>query len=220
MCGRFGYTKSREIPKRFKRKFSDKFDFKDRYNISPTQIVPVVTSNCIELMRWGLIPHWSHDEKIGYSMINARYESVSEKPTYKKSFKFQRVIIPSSLFYEWDKSKKPSQPWLFKLKNNELFGFAGIYNSWINPKTKDEIKTFSIITVPANRIVGKIHERMPAILKKKDEEEWLNPDNIEKNQLIPFLNPYPDSEMESYPVSTILNKPISDNASLIRPINL
>jgi putative SOS response-associated peptidase YedK len=145
-------------------------------------------------------------------------EGIESKATYRKPFRTQRCLVPATGFYEWDKSVKPSQPYFFKLKHAELFAFAGLYDIWIDPKTKKEISTYTIITTTANGVVGKIHQRMPVMLLIEDEEDWLNPDIVEPEQLLPLLKQYPDKEMEAYPVSSMVNMPKNDSSELIKPL--
>ena len=220
MCGRYGFIKSKDISKRFDKPISPKIELRDRYNVAPSQEMPVVTYNDIELMRWGLIPFWAKDEKIGYSMINARVESVATKPSYRKAFQLQRVIVPAGGFYEWKKTSDGKVPYWITLKNDDMFGFAGLFETWKDPKTGNEIKTYTILTSEPNEITSTIHDRMPVILRKELEKEWLNPDITEPDKLLPLLTPYPSELMKAYPVSTLVNKPMNDNPDLIKRIEL
>jgi putative SOS response-associated peptidase YedK len=135
---------------------------------------------------------------------------------HRKPFRQQRCLVPATGFYEWHKSQKPSQPYFFKLKHAELFTFAGLYDQWLDPKTNKEIQSYTIITTAANGVVGKSHQRMPVILQKEDEEEWVNPDIVEPERLLPLLKQYPNKEMEAYPVSTAVNRPTIDTGELIK----
>jgi putative SOS response-associated peptidase YedK len=170
-------------------------------------------------MVWGLIPHWAKDDKFKFQTINARVEGMESKPVYRKPFRMQRCLVPATGFYEWDKTQTPSQPYYFTLKSGEMFAFAGLYDVWTDPKTNKEIQSYTIITTAANGVVGKIHHRMPVILLREDEDEWLNPDIIEPERLLPLLKPYPDTEMIAYPVSTAVNRPNMDSAELIKPLD-
>jgi putative SOS response-associated peptidase YedK len=169
-------------------------------------------------MLWRLIPYWAPDDSFKFKTINARVEGIEGKPVYRKPFRTQRCLVPATGFYEWDKSVKPTQPWYFKLKHEELFAFAGLYDRWQDPKTRTEVLSYTIITIQANGVVGKIHHRMPVILQKEDEDAWLNPDIVEPELLLPLLKQYPDKEMEAYPVSTAVNRPTIDTAELIKPL--
>lgn len=217
MCGRYAFTKSDDIYDRFD--IDNRIELSPRYNVAPTQHMPVIDQpKHVELMRWGLIPHWARDEKIGYSMINAKAETIAEKPSYKKPFRFQRCIIPADGFYEWKQTKDGKIPYFFRLKSGDLFGFAGVYDIWKDHEGK-EVKTYTIITTTPNGIVGKVHDRMPVILRKDEEQEWINPDIVEPERLGKFLKPYPESEMEDYEVSTFINSPKNDSPELIKQVN-
>lgn len=227
MCGRYGFSikDAREVQDRFKliNTTSELDKLKSRYNIAPGQINPVVvqTSEGHKMGRffWGLIPFWSKDDSMKFKTINARAEDIENKPTYRKPFKFQRCLIPATNFYEWDKSRTPSQPFLFKLKDNSMFAFAGLYDKWQDKQSCREVYSYTIITTQPNEMVGKIHNRMPVILKKENEKEWLNPDITEPEQLHKFLEPYDHTKMAAYPVSSTINIPSVDNESLLKPLN-
>ncbi len=219
MCGRYGFTI------RDKKKFYKRFNIQNtldgygqNYNVSPGVENPVIIThspNQIVLMLWGLLPVWAKDRSIGYSLINARSESVAEKTSFKKAFSERRCLIPMNFFYEPDKSVKPSIPWYFRFKSREPFGVAGVYSNWKDPKSGKDIQTYSLITVPANDIVGKVHPRMPAILKKMDEDKWLNPDTTESEHLMKYLYQYPDDEMESFRVDPIFWKRGVDHKEIV-----
>jgi len=222
MCGRYGFSvkDAREITLRFET-INTLDDFVPRWNIAPGQMNPVITKhspNQVRRMFWGLIPSWAKDTKMKFSTINARVEGIENKPVYRKPLRMTRCLIPATFFYEWDKEQKPSQPYVFKLKNDELFAFAGLYDIWKDPKDGKELHSYTIITTQANEVVGKVHQRMPVILKREDEEEWLNPDITEPEKLLPLLKQYPANKMEAYPVSRYVNNPGSDSASLIEPL--
>jgi putative SOS response-associated peptidase YedK len=222
MCGRYGFSvkNAKDVYERFDT-YNELSDFQPRYNIAPGQQNPVITRhspNQISRMVWGLIPFWAKDDKFRFQTINARVEGIESKSTYRKPFRTQRCLVPATGFFEWDKAEKPSQPYYFRLKHAELFAFAGLYDQWLDPKTNKEIQSYTIITTAANGVVGRIHQRMPVILQKEDEEEWLNPDIVEPERLLPLLKQYPDKEMEAYPVSTAVNIPKNDSAELILPL--
>ena len=221
MCGRYGFSikNAREVYDRFEIK-NQSVDLKPHYNIAPGTMQPIVTKhspNSLQFMFWGLIPHWAKDTTMSYKTINARAEGIESKPTYKKPFRFQRCLIPATGFYEWDKSTKPSTPYYFHLKDEALFAFAGLYDLWKDPKDGKEIYSYTIITTVPNDVVAPIHNRMPVILQKEDEEFWLDPDVIEPERLLPLLHPYPSQEMTHHSVSTAVNKPRIDSEELIKP---
>lgn len=191
-----------------------------RYNIAPGQQVPVVISkspNRVLYMHWGLIPHWAKDTKISYKMINARIETVDEKPAYKSLVKNKRCVIPASGFYEWQATKAGKEPHFIHLKHESLFGFAGLYDIWENPNG-DEIYSFTIITRPANKFMSKIHDRMPVILEPEYEDKWLDKNITDPFVAMDFLKPTLDSTMDEYAVSKLVNKPANDTPELIKKL--
>ena len=224
MCGRYGFSvkDAREVYDRFG-VMNKLADFQPRYNIAPGEFNPVIlrqSPNRIERMFWGLIPQWAKDETMRYKTINARSETVETAASYRKPFRLSRILIPATGFYEWDKSTKPSTPYYFFLKDEPIFAFAGLYDTWTDTKTSKKLQSYTIITCPANGIVGKIHSRMPAILRKEDEETWLNPDIIEPEQLYSLLTSYPDVAMQATPVSPAVNNPKNDSEDVINPASL
>lgn len=200
MCGRFSQVKAQQELEHF---YGCSIDvpYRPNYNIAPTQQVAVITLNGLELMRWGLIPIWAKDEKIAYSMINARAETIVEKQTYKKPFlKGQRCLVPATGFYEWKKNKEGKKtPFNIFVSDQEIFSMAGLF---IDSKDSDgnDIKTFTIITTKPNKLMETIHDRMPVILSKEEETDWLSVAE-DPNELIPMLDPFPDSKMDAYEVS-------------------
>lgn len=222
MCGRFTLIQIEELPKRFEAEIIGEITLKKRYNISPNQPVPIVfqeSPNKIEEMVWGLIPHWAKDPKIGNELINARAESLLEKPAFKDSFLKRRCLVPADGFYEWKKEGKEKIPYYIKLKDNSIFAFAGLYDIWKREDGK-LIKTFTIITTEPNDLVREIHNRMPVILRSEDEKIWINKEEKNITKLLSLLKPYPSEEMEAYPVSKRVNNPSYDSEDLIKPIKI
>ena len=173
-------------------------------------------------MLWGLLPHFAQDEHYKYKTINAKAETVAQLPTFREPLRHKRCIVPATGFYEPDKIHytKPPYPWhYFKLKGQELFGFAGLYDVWKDRKTGKEIESYTIITTEPNACVGKVHHRMPVILKREDEAAWLDPDVVEPERLLPLLAPYPADEMDSWPVGDAARNPKNDYPELIQPVN-
>jgi len=200
-----------------------KKQIKPRYNISPSQMVPVIRQNekkelIMEMMRWGLIPSWAKDPVIGNKMINARAESVAEKPSFKYSLKNHRCLIPASGFYEWENTDEGKIPHYVYIKEEPVSSFAGLYDIW-NDSENREIKTFTIITTKANKILEPIHNRMPVILDKKQEDIWLNNDIQDTNILAKLLIPYPSKKMTEYIISRIVNSTLNEGGNLIHPLN-
>src|SRR5512138_124256 len=148
-----------------------------RFNIAPTQDVPIIirrSPNQLVMMRWGLIPFWAKDEKIGSKLINARAESVAERPAFRTSMKDKRCLVPTTGFYEWKDTAKGKQPYLAKRKDETLFAMAGLYDRW-KDHSGNEVLSFTIITTAANDLMAEIHDRMPVVLSRGDEELWLTP---------------------------------------------
>ncbi len=224
MCGRFTETaKPEQIEKEFSVKIADEKLFKQRYNIAPTQIVSAVLEQngkrIIEGLRWGLIPSWSKDDSFANKLINARAETLAEKASFRDAFKHKRCIIPASGFYEWQKaSKGAKQPFYFRMKDKEVFGFAGLYEEWFDKETGEQIETCMIITTEANKVLEPIHERMPVILKPKDYDQWLSAKEKDTGKLQNLLAPYPSEEMTAYKVSKSVNTPSNDSPELIEEI--
>lgn len=223
MCGRASLTKNeKELELRFNATFYsediERYNPLPNYNLGPGQFHPVIMNqdpSHFQYLRWGLIPFWAKDEKNAYKMINARAESILEKPAFKSSFKSRRCLVPIDGFYEWKKSPQGiSLPYRFVQKNQEVFSLAGIWENWNSPEGK-ELFTFSVITVKANNIVGNIHARMPAILFPTEEKYWLDND-IKTDDLKELLRPYPDNSMFGYPVSTKVNSVKNNNADLLQ----
>src|SRR5262245_57184414 len=180
MCGRFSLTTSIEtICKRFDAIFQGA-EWHPRYNIAPAQEILTVVSDQfgtrkIVPMLWGLIPHWSKDRKAGYKTINARAETLKEKPSFKVAFKRQRCLIPTDGYYEWKEVENRKIPLRFVLRDRSLFAMAGLWDVWHDPEKNQDITSFTIITTVANSLTEPLHDRMPAILRREHEHEWLNP---------------------------------------------
>jgi putative SOS response-associated peptidase YedK len=216
MCGRYAFKPKSEDD------FFDRFEIVNRdirvgtsFNVAPGATVPVVTMNSpkqLVLMKWGLIPVWAKDEKISFSTINARSEEIETKPAFRNAFKSHRCLVPASGFYEWkkvsDEGKMVKIPYWIRLKTEETFGFAGLY----------ENNTFSIVTTTANEIMQPIHNRMPVILKKENEEKWLDNSKYSLEELKNLMIPYPASEMITSQISARVNSPKNNDEELIKPL--
>ncbi|MGH7909536.1 MAG: SOS response-associated peptidase [Thermodesulfobacteriota bacterium] len=224
MCGRMTLTTDKDdLQSRFGYTYDSRVLFKLRYNIAPSQDSPVVTvkedNRVLIMMRWGLIPFWAKEASIGYKMINAKAETVHEKPSFRKSFKEKRCLVLADGFYEWKKpDKKNKIPFRFVLKSREPFAFAGLWDLWKDPNNGEELLTFTIITTSANELMQPIHERMPVILHEKDESKWLDPEFKDTDKLKSLLKPYPSNIMEAYEVSSIVNSPKNDSPKCIEPV--
>lgn len=192
-----------------------------RYNIAPSQPVPIVKepeTRAVELYRWGLVPFWADDPNIGYRMINARAETAHEKPSFRAAFKYRRCLILADGFFEWHAQEKgaPKTPYLFKLKNDHPFTFAGLYEHWQSPEG-GELHTCTILTCRTNELVAQYHNRMPVMLGDKARWTWLDP-QADPSALKDLLVPYPADEMKSFPVSREVNSPKNDRPEILEPV--
>lgn len=216
MCGRFSLTKTEaEIEARFGAKFYSN-DLVKRYNVAPSQLALVLTNNNpneLQFFKWGLVPSWAKDPNIGNRMINARYETLREKPSFKNLVDRKRCLVISDGFYEWRNVGGSKMPVRITMKDEILFAMAGLWDEWRDPIAGNTIKSFTVITVPANELIAPIHDRMPAILHPTSENKWLGLDPMDD-----LLHPYIEEEMKLYPVSNKLNSPLNDSPDLINPI--
>lgn len=220
MCGRFSlFEDIHSLKELFHFEFSEDLDA--RYNIAPGQDILTIIENGQSRqgtsMRWGLIPFWADDEKIGYRMINARGETVDEKASFKHALKQRRCLILADGFYEWSKEGKQKQPYRFVMKNKEPFAFAGLWENW--NKNGKNINSCTIITTRPNDVTEKVHDRMPVILPEDSHEMWLDSSITQTDQLKKLLVPYDADLMETYPVSTQINSAKNEGKNLILPLN-
>jgi putative SOS response-associated peptidase YedK len=217
MCGRFTFDPTITFEERFN--VSNRLENRTaRYNIAPSQDVPIIIRNSphrIVMMRWGLIPHWAKDETIGYKMINARAETITEKPSYRGLLPSKRCIVPASGFYEWQATEKGKQPYYIHADAGDYLPFAGLYESWKNPEGR-EIYSFTIITTHPTINLRPIHDRMPVILEPDAEEIWLNSDVTDPKELTPLLHPYEVKALDFYPVSQAVNRAGFESIELIQ----
>jgi putative SOS response-associated peptidase YedK len=220
MCGRFVLNADGKV-------IQEQFnlatipELQARFNIAPTQPVAVITnesSQALTYHRWGLIPSWAKDPNIGSKMINARSETLDIKPSFKTAFKRRRCLIPASGFYEWTESKDSGkkQPYYIHLEDHAVFAFAGLWETWHSPEG-DEVRTCTIITGEPNAALAPYHHRMAVILPPEHYEQWLSPDELPAQTLMPLLQPYPASKMHIYPVDTLVNNVRNDSPLLIEP---
>lgn len=191
-----------------------------RYNLSPSQIAPIITGGAtrqLEAMRWGLIPSWAKDDSFASKMINARAETLTEKPSFRKLIDRSRVLVPSDGFFEWRQLPNgKKEPVRIVLQDGELFAFAGLADTWRKPDGS-ELKTFTIITTEANELLKPVHDRMPVILPREAESEWLDPSR-KGSDLLTLLKPYPAEEMDLYPVSSVVNNPRNDSPACVERV--
>lgn len=221
MCGRFSLIQNlHTIASRYDAVYASNLEYNERYNIAPSQQILAVindgSTNRLGQLRWGLIPFWAKDAKIGYKMINARAETLQEKPAFKHSFKRKRCIIPADSFYEWKAENNVKKPMRIQLKSHEIFSLAGLWEQW--EQNGETIYSCTIITTAPNALMEDIHDRMPVILKREDEESWLNRSIEDTDSLKQLLTMYPAEEMEAYEVSSEVNSPKNDNPNIIIPV--
>jgi len=221
MCGRYARKSAQEL-------LAEWFDldlhlmpwFTVSYNAAPQSFQPVVwldpesSQRRISLMRWGLVPSWAKDERIGLNTINARAEEAASKPAFREAFKKRRCLIPADAYYEWQRrSPKTRQPYAIGLKSGEPYAFAGLWESW-QPPVRDALTTFSILTTRPNELMAPIHDRMPVIVAPKNYERWL--DTGSKSTLpTNLLQPYPAEEMEAWQVSNRVGNVRNNDADLL-----
>jgi putative SOS response-associated peptidase YedK len=217
MCGRFALYSSFEAIKEYADILNEIAKLEANYNIAPGQIIPIIMTNqgkkILEPVKWGLIPFWAKDPQIGARMINARAETIKEKPSFKALFRHRRCLIPANGFYEWRKYDK--QPFYITLKNRNLFTFAGIWEEWHHPDGSS-IRTCAIVTTKATTAMKNIHDRMPVIFSRKDEEMWLFSER--DNDILNLLKPYPGENLEIYPVSREVNSYKNNSANLLKRV--
>jgi len=220
MCGR--YTLAADPAKIAERFGLDPQDAgpPPRYNIAPGQDVPIIVNegrNRVRILRWGLVPSWAKDAAFGRRLINARAETLRDKPSFREAFARRRCLIPADGFYEW--RREPGQkrvPMRFAFKSREPFAFAGLWESWRDPQGRD-IKTFTIVTTEANDLVRPHHPRMPAILRPETEAAWLDSGSDDPSRLASLLAPYPAKDMDAYEVSDLVNSPANDMPACAAP---
>jgi putative SOS response-associated peptidase YedK len=221
MCGRFTLTVN---PEDFQQTFNDitfPSQFSPRYNVAPSQPVLAIPNdgkNKADFFLWGLIPSWSKDPAIANKLINARGETVAEKPSFRGPFKYKRCLILADGFYEWKTvpGSKIKVPHFIHMKDRAPFAIAGLWDEWQSPDG-GALRTCTIITTSPNSLMESIHNRMPVILDKNDHAQWLDPAPQTPEKLLPLIKPFPADRMSAYAVSTLVNTPKTDRAELILP---
>ena len=224
MCGRYGLNASpAKLRTRFNVPAVPELPFDGQlHNIAPSQQMPIVRqgkdSREMALARWGLIPNWAKDAKIGYSLINASADTVAEKPAYRSAFKRRRCLVAADGFYEWKATGgKVKQPYFISLKDKEPFGFAGLWEQWDNPEDGKTVESFSIITTEPNELMAPIRNRMPVILRTQDYSTWLDPEEV-PDTLKGLLRPFDAQLMDAFPVSTYVNSPRNQGEQCRSPL--
>ena len=214
MCGRFSLTVNEAELNDFFETSGGEAPYVARYNCAPTQMLAVITNEKprqLSYFKWGLIPGWAKDPSIGNKMINARAETITEKPSYKNTLRTKRCLVPADAFYEW-RQNGDKIPYRIFLKNRRLFAFAGLWDRWKAPDG-NEISSFTIITTGANEFMQPIHNRMPVILRREHEKLWLGSNNAD--ELLALLKPYSSEDMDAYPVSKLINSAKNDFPEVI-----
>lgn len=220
MCGRYSLSKSRiELEERFQAEMLA--DFKPRFNIAPTQLVPVITSDSpkgFSYFYWGVTPDFGQNRPVAQKLINAKADTIHEKLSTKGSFQKRRCLIPADGFFEWKKlGKKTKIPYRFTLREDDLFAFAGIWEEYETVSGETQ-HTFLILTTSANEVTEEVHDSMPVILSRGDEKKWLDKYTSESD-LLKILKPYPAEMMMSYSVSSLVNSVQNDSPGIIRKIS-
>ena len=224
MCGRFSQTASPEvITQQFE--ITDPPLFTPRYNIVPSQpiaairIDPDTTTRKLVMLRWGLIPSWAKDPKIGNQCINAKAETVAEKPSFRSAFKKRRCLVIADGFYEWQRLGALKQPMWIGLRSKRPFAFAGLWEHW-KPAEREPVETCTIITTEPNELMAPIHNRMPVILAPASYDQWLDQTFQQAEPLKALLCPYPSEELTAFPVSTLVNNPRHDAPQCLEPVSV
>ena len=221
MCGRFTLTIDPAEAQETFTAYTFPEKFAPRFNIVPTQpvlVIPNDDQNTADFFIWGLIPMWAKDPGIGNRLINARGETLAEKPAFRGSLKYKRCLILVDGFYEWKGApgRKTKTPFFIHMKDRKPFAFAGLWDSWNSPDGA-QVKSCAIITTTPNELMTIIHNRMPAILHPRDYAKWLDPSPQTPDQLKPLIKPFPAEMMNAYPVSTLVNTPANDTPELVLP---
>ncbi|WP_119459738.1 SOS response-associated peptidase [Rhodospirillaceae bacterium SYSU D60014] len=232
MCGRYTNALTwREIVRLYRitePSAANAPNLEPRYNLAPTQSAPVVRHNpetggrSLDMLRWGLVPHWAKDMSIGNKLINARAEGIDTKPSFRSAFAKRRCLVPAGGFYEWKKEGTKKQPYAIALKSGEPMSFAGLWENWQDPDSGEWIRTFTIVTTEANEFLAPLHNRMPVILHPTAHSLWLGETPAKPDTLKALLKLYPADEMQAWPVSTRVNNVRNEQADLwdrLDPVN-
>jgi putative SOS response-associated peptidase YedK len=225
MCGRYRLSRRKQLVEEYFDTESDEPEWTPRYNIAPSQPVPVVRQNPKEprrelsLMRWGLIPSWAKDASVAARMINARSETAGTKPAFRDPLTNRRCLIPADGFYEWVRTGKVKQPYCFEVNDGELFAFAGIWDHWRDPNS-NIVETCSILTTSPNAVTSVVHDRMPVILDPDSYDIWLDPGMRDVTTVSELLKPYDAQLMRCYPISTRINHVANDDEESAAPVEL
>jgi putative SOS response-associated peptidase YedK len=223
MCGRFTLTASPDHLQDAFPDFAVPRQMSPHYNIAPTQpiaVVPNTGENAVDFFVWGLIPSWAKDPSIGNKLINARGETLGEKPSFRSAYRRRRCLVLADGFFEWTKvpGERGKQPHYITLKDGGPFAFAGLWEQWFSPDGS-EIKSATIVTTEPNALIAKLHDRMPVILHPEDYDRWIDPAEKDPESLQGLLKAYPASKMRHFPVSRKVNTPANDLPEVIEPLS-
>jgi putative SOS response-associated peptidase YedK len=220
MCGRYAVTSAPEAIRALFR-YGERPNFPPRFNIAPSQPIAIVRlaegKRQFALVRWGLLPSWVKDPEAFKLLINARGESVADKPAFRAAMRRRRCLIPADGFYEWRATGKAKQPYYIRRKDGAAFAFAGLWETWTGP-SGEELETAAIVTTQANRTLAPIHERMPVIVPEQAFDLWLDAASVDAEAAAALIAPAPDDLLEAFAVSTAVNRVANDNAALIEPV--
>jgi putative SOS response-associated peptidase YedK len=225
MCGRYRLSRRKQLVEEYFDVSSDTDDWNPRFNIAPTQPVPVVRQHPKEpvrqlsLMKWGLIPSWAKDASGAARMINARSETADTKPAFRDALKSRRCLIPADGFYEWQRRGSAKQPFCFEVGDGGLFAFAGLWERWRDPSGQ-WVKSCSILTTVPNAVTATVDDRMPVILNRESYDLWLDPGMQNVAAISELLKPYDARLMRCYPVSSRVNRVANDDEECSRPVEL
>ncbi len=219
MCGRYAFFSPAEAVKRTFA-LDEVPALEPRYNISPTQSVPAVRAaeeghRTFAMLHWGLVPKWAKERAIGNRMINARSETLAEKPSFRDAFRKRRCLVVANGWYEWQVAPGGKQPWFIRLRNSESFAFAGLWERWKDPADGALLESCTIVTTDASPSIRKIHERMPVVLGAPDWARWLDTAFSDTDKLAELLRPYEPKELQAWPVSRLVNAPKNQGSKLI-----
>jgi putative SOS response-associated peptidase YedK len=219
MCGRYAITTAPEAIRALFR-YREQPNFPPRYNVAPTQPVPIVRlmegERAFALVRWGLVPSWVKDPRAFTLVINARGESVNEKPAFKNAMRRRRCLFPADGFYEWKRTGEHKQPYFVRLKGGGPLAFAGLWESWMG-RNGEEMETAAIVTTTASRAIAHIHDRMPVIVSPQAFDLWLDP-QVDGETAASLIAPTPDAQLEFFPVSSAVNRTANDTPDLVAPL--
>jgi len=225
MCGRYRLSRRKQVVEEYFEAASGEEEWAPRYNIAPTQPVPVICQNPREprrelsLVRWGLIPSWAKDSSAAARMINARSETTATKPAFRDALKSRRCLVPADGFYEWQRIGRTKQPYCFEVDDGQLFAFAGMWDRW-KDASGNAVETCSILTTTPNAVTASVHDRMPVILDPDGYDLWLDPGMKDVSGASELLKPYDARLMRCYPISARINHTVNDDEDCSAPVEL